>query len=331
MKVLFNIFKWTVGLMLVFLMVGVIFEQVSRVNLNAKRPDNSQFVDLMGRQIHFVKKGRGGPTVVFESGLGGDHTYWTEIQKETAKHTTTLSYDRAGIFWSDPIAEKSLGAITQDLETVLEKTDCPKPYIIVGHSFAGIITRQFIKENIDDIQGIVWIDVSHPSQLKETSEELMAAVRPPSLRTIRFFDEIGAIRLLYTFLPFSTELPKEHFYNQHAKDYFYAIYEGLFQEYENDDTLFDQASRISGFSEIPLTIVTASYPDGIEFVADARLANQYFNMHQRLQKDLLNLSTRSNQVFATKSGHHVPLQEPGLILEEIQKLITVPLDKHITL
>ena len=60
MKILFNIFKWTVGLMLVFLMVGVIFEQVSRVNLNAKRPDDSQFVDLMGRQIHFVKKGRGG-------------------------------------------------------------------------------------------------------------------------------------------------------------------------------------------------------------------------------------------------------------------------------
>jgi pimeloyl-ACP methyl ester carboxylesterase len=40
-----------------------------------------------------------------------------------------------------------------------------------------------------------------------------------------------------------------------------------------------------------------------------------------LQRDLLNLSTRSTQIVATHAGHHIHLDEPQLVTETILRLL----------
>jgi hypothetical protein len=41
----------------------------------------------------------------------------------------------------------------------------------------------------------------------------------------------------------------------------------------------------------------------------------------KLQKELLGLSTDSEQILATKSGNYVQLDEPELVIETIRKLL----------
>lgn len=319
-KAFIKTLRWILIILAVLMVIGFIYEQFSRYYYNSKRPNKSEFVEVDGRKIHFHKEGQGGSTVVFESGLGGDHLHWKEIQKELSKDFTTLSYDKAGILWSDYSDEISLQRYSSDLHQLLERTNCPKPYILVGHSFAGITLRSFIQDSSEDIEGVIFVDVSHPQQLLKASEKLKASVRAPSPRVMNFLNSVGLVRLLFTVQPFITVVPKNHWFNANIKNYFHRILPGLNQELVHDDALMAEAIKVSSIGNIPLTIITATYPSGVEGMNDRELQEEYLSLHQTLQQDLLNLSANSKQVFATESGHYVTFQQPELIVQEVRKI-----------
>lgn len=321
MTKIFKILKWIILILAAVFIIGFIYEQLSRLYFDKNYPPENEFVKVDGRKIHFSKKGYGPFTVVFESGIGVDYLHWQKIQNDVSKHYTTLSYDKAGILWSETANEVSLERYSKDLHQVLEKTNCPKPYILVGHSFAGITLRSFIKEHNDNIAGIIFVDVSHPEQLEKSSEKLKMSVSTPPQWILSFFNEIGVIRILYSNIPFTNSVAKEHWFNEHVKKYFYKVFSGLMQEVENDEKLMQQANEIDSFGKIPLTIITAKYPQGVEQIADKSLEKEYLSTHQILQQDLLNLSSKSKQIFAKKSGHYVTLQQPELIYKEIKDII----------
>jgi uncharacterized protein YjaG (DUF416 family) len=75
-KRLENIGTWVLVTFLALVLVGILFEQYTRWRLERHLLDGKTFVSVNGHKIHYVKKGRGAYTVVFESGLGSDHTIW---------------------------------------------------------------------------------------------------------------------------------------------------------------------------------------------------------------------------------------------------------------
>ena len=49
-----------------------------------------------------LQKGCGGPTVVFEAAFDpSGHLQWYHIQEKLLINYTSISYDRAGVLWSD--------------------------------------------------------------------------------------------------------------------------------------------------------------------------------------------------------------------------------------
>jgi len=306
--------------LVIIIVIGFLYERISRFYYDGKRPDKSEFVEIDKRKIHYKKEGKGSCTVVFESGLGGDYMHWQDIQEKLSQKYTTISYDKSGILWSAPSKKISLRRYADDLKQLLEKTNCPKPYILVGHSFGGITTRLFIKENANDLAGIVFVDVSHPKQLEKSSEELRESTKLPPAIVLNFLNEIGALRILHAIKPFTTAVPKEHWFNNHIKNYFYRILDGMLFEMKNEEKLMAEASQINSFGSIPLTVISAKYPNGVEEATDQNLEKEFLNLHSTLQKELLHLSSNSKQVFAEKSGHYITLQEPDLICNEIEKL-----------
>lgn len=306
--------------LIILIAIGFLFEQITRFYYDTKRPSNKEFVKIDGRNLHFKKEGNGQCTIVFESGLGGDYLHWQDVQKKLSAKYTTIAYDKAGILWSDPAKKVSLKRYSDDLKQLLEKTNCPKPYILVGHSFGGITQRLFIEENEKDMAGIIFVDVSHPKQLEKSSEALKNSVQPPPKALLSFLNEIGVIRILYSCTAFTNSVPKEHWFNKNVKHYFYRIFDGMMTELENDKKLMEEASQINNFGSIPLTIITAKYPSGVEGARDKAFEKEYLSLHNTLQTDLLHLSTNSKQVFAEKSGHYITLQQPDLVCSEIEKL-----------
>ncbi len=243
------------------LTAGLVYEQSSQIYYNSKKPAAENFVLIDGLPVHFVRKGTGGPTVVFQSGLGGDYKIWEEIQDSLSRFTTTLSYDRAGLQWSAASkSPKTLESITRELEILLEKTGCPRPYILVGHSLAGLTLRPFIQKHKNDISGVIFLDVSHPLQVERSSEALKKYLVVPPEGLVTALVQTGLARVYFSFSPFIKDVPGTHPMNKHIARYFYRSYKTVLREAREDDPMFEGAGKIDSFGDIPLTIITGAYP-----------------------------------------------------------------------
>ena len=89
--------------------------------------------------------GTGSPTVVLESGLGGDWIYWQKVQPEVGKSTRVCSYDRAGLGWSTPQPPpRDAEVISSQLHSLLKTANEHGPFLLVGASAGGFYVRHHV-------------------------------------------------------------------------------------------------------------------------------------------------------------------------------------------
>ena len=118
-----------------------------------------------GRRINLYCQGKGAPTVVLDAGLGDGAWSWRTVQGRIAATTRVCAYDRAGYGGSDPgPAPRDLRALTRDLEAVLTAGKVPGPYLLVGHSAAGLTTRLYAYRHPERVAGLVLVDPSTEGQ-----------------------------------------------------------------------------------------------------------------------------------------------------------------------
>ena len=118
-----------------------------------------QMVDVGGRRLHARVMGSGAPTVLFESGISASSVSWTVLQPRIAAFTTAVSYDRAGLGWSElPRGRFDSGHMLADLSCLLDRLHVPGPYILVGHSYGALLARLFAEQHRDRIGGLILVD-----------------------------------------------------------------------------------------------------------------------------------------------------------------------------
>ncbi|MCC7269071.1 MAG: alpha/beta fold hydrolase [Caulobacteraceae bacterium] len=126
-------------------------------------------VDIGGRSLRIVCLGEasGAPLVVFESGAFGFSADWGVVQDRlAAKGLRSCSYDRAGLGFSDPGPKpRDAAAIARDLDALLRARGEAGPYVLVGHSMAGLFVRQFAVTHPDRVAGVVLVDAATPEAI----------------------------------------------------------------------------------------------------------------------------------------------------------------------
>jgi pimeloyl-ACP methyl ester carboxylesterase len=130
-------------------------------------PDpRGRLVAVDGRRMHLVEAGPkgAGPTVLLEAGSFGFSADWAVVQKKLAElGVRSLAYDRAGLGLSDPGPLPRDGlAIVGDLEKLFAVVGEAGPFVIVGHSMAGLHIQLFAGRNRDKVAGLVFVDAVTP-------------------------------------------------------------------------------------------------------------------------------------------------------------------------
>jgi pimeloyl-ACP methyl ester carboxylesterase len=290
-------------------------------------------------RLHLACAGEGGPTVVLEAALGASSISWSLVQPGLARLTRVCSYDRAGFGWSDrgPMP-RTARRIASELHTLLQRAEVPPPYLLVGHSFGGIVARVFAHDYRDSVAGVVFVDPAHPEDwatpaAKERTRidrgtrlcrHGAAAARIGLARAIVALGSAGVVSAARGMariisrgelsredegilapvwkLPPEARRPLARFWT-HPK-----FFEALGSQIESICVSSREAldAEAAGYGDLPL--VTISSTDASEY----RL---------RQQETLARLSTRGRHVVATRSGHWVPLDQPELVISVVRDMV----------
>jgi pimeloyl-ACP methyl ester carboxylesterase len=109
--------------------------------------------------LHLWSKGEDGPSVVLESGIAGTCLSWKPVQDRASIFARVFSYDRAGLGWSHPSSHpRSLDRLVAELRALLQSAAVPQPYILVGHSFGGLVVQHFAALYPAEVKALVLVD-----------------------------------------------------------------------------------------------------------------------------------------------------------------------------
>lgn len=116
--------------------------------------------DVHGHSLQIQCTGSGSPVVVLVSGLGGDRHGWDPLVPELASHTRVCAYDRAGLGGSEASDDNTptAGEAADELAALLDTAGVAPPYVLVGHSYGGMIARVFAAGHPDDTEGLLLVD-----------------------------------------------------------------------------------------------------------------------------------------------------------------------------
>jgi pimeloyl-ACP methyl ester carboxylesterase len=128
-----------------------------------------RLVDIGGGQrLNLYCVGSGSPAVILDAGMGDSTISWAMVQPVIAKTTRVCSFDRAGLGFSDAARRPGTPVNqSEDLHALLRAAGVKPPYVMVGHSLAGMNVRVFADRYRDEVTGMIIVDGSHEDQSKE--------------------------------------------------------------------------------------------------------------------------------------------------------------------
>lgn len=174
--------------LLLLLLCGVLYQVAASAIGTRRYPPPGRLVDVGGYRLHLFCSGEGSPTVVLESGIAASSLSWILVQRSVAEFTRVCSYDRAGLGWSEAaFSARTCSQIVAELDLLLRNANVPPPYVLVGHSFGGLVVRLYTYRYPDRVAGLVLVD---PLLAREWSKPTAHELR--TLRGGVFFSHIGA-------------------------------------------------------------------------------------------------------------------------------------------
>lgn len=331
-QVLRRVRRWIRNLLVglgVLLGLAVLAGQVQQARLARAFPPPGEFVQVGDHSLHVMRSGSG-PTVVFENGPGGIGLDWSLVVPEVAGFASTVAYDRAGLGWSE-LAEgpRDIATLVDDLKSMLNATGAEAPYLLVGHSYGGLIVRAYAYTYPEDVAGLVLVDAAHEDQFEIYPDEYAAKGQNMGqmmarLRWVfRLANGSGIPALLNVSPPIADKLPGEIGAARAAV--------GLMDSSQAVATTDEMTALLESFDhvrsirrplgDIPVRIITHGVAPGAEAGIPLGLDVEVEAAWQEMQRDLLTISTDSTLEVASQSAHDIHVEQPELVIRAIREIL----------
>jgi pimeloyl-ACP methyl ester carboxylesterase len=275
---------------------------------------------------------------VLDAALGATSISWFGVQPAVARFSRVVAYDRGGFGWSEagPLP-RTAGRLANELHVLLERAGERPPFLLVGHSFGGLVVRVFAARWPRETAGLVLVDPAHPEDWVRPAPKEQALIdrgvrlcghgsrlaRLGVARVVAALAGAGALRPAWALvgavtggdltardegilgpmwkLPPELRRPLRRFWTQPK------FYDALGSQIASMPTTSGEvlAAAAGGYGDLPLVTISSSNP------GDHRL---------RQQEALARLSTRGRHLIATNSSHWIPLDQPELVVHAIREV-----------
>jgi pimeloyl-ACP methyl ester carboxylesterase len=279
--------------------------------------DFSGLVDIGGNRAMYMEcHGSGTPTVVLISGAGGSANDWSRsldpakpgptVFSDVAKSTRVCAYDRPGTITptetyfeksrSTPVPQPTFPSDgVSDLHAMLATAHEQGPFVLVAHSFGGLIARLYASTYPGDVAGLVLIDA--------LSEEYLNGLTPQQWNINMRLNETVSKDVL-------AEYP----------------------DYEQSDwlTSFGQLRAAPPIRAIPVIVLSADKPFDFEAMkaqgvlpsdTPSDFGDAQGRAQARSQGFLASIVPDAKHVTKTNSGHYIQIEQPQLVIDSILEVV----------
>ena len=264
-----------------------------------------------GRRLYLECRGTGSPTVVLEAGFRTRADVWSDdlIQPEAprtmvfpgvAAFTRVCAYDRPGTATvtddvvlpsrSDPLAmPRTAAESVHDLHALLAAGEVPGPYVLVGHSYGGMLMRLYASTYPDEVVGLVLVDAF--------SEGLEDRMTPQQWAA---YEEL--------FQPVPEAL---------------AGYPDLeFTDLDLSTSQVRDAAEAMPLPSLPLVVLSRGQPMAMPADLPGGLTGEGLERAWTAeQQRLAALLPGARQVIAAESEHYIQLQQPELVIAAVRHVV----------
>ena len=289
---------------------------------SGKSKDFAGLVDIGGgREMYMECQGTGYPTVVFVAGAQDRAETWSTTKDPSeqavlpaiAETNRVCAYDRPGTILatgegaedfkpsrSDPVDQPTtLQDHVDDLHALLKASgEGKRPYVVVGHSMGGAVSRLYASEYPEEVSGLVLVDPTPFEAANSLTAEQWALWKPL----------LGG--------PPSEEALE--------------LYPAL--EWSDNDLNLAQASAAAPLKPMPFIAFQSDKPfDLSPYVEDGTLpmtaeeAEQFrillYNAWHDAIGDLVSQVPGARFIDDPHSGHYIHQEQPQLVIDSIREVV----------
>jgi pimeloyl-ACP methyl ester carboxylesterase len=333
---------WIGAFVLVFIAAGVLYQLLGSRRDRKLHTGEGRWVTIgNGARLYQFELGFGEPTVLFEAGFGATHLNWRHIQEATSRFTCTVSYDRGGLGWSSRCrTARTPGNIAIELRQMLQRAGFRPPYILVGHSFGGLVMRRYAQLFPQEVAGVVLIDPMRCEEWPPLDPSKQSQI-DLGRRLIRYATPIaacGLARLLVSLLfcragklsdqivgaagansshvldRIKTEvrkMPRQVWPAVAAHWSRPGFYAGMRRHLDSIPVAVEEMHAAEPIRSIPVTVLTPG------------------NAAPLSQEHLEHIGDCVRQVIASKSAHWIHLDEPSLVIDSIRAMVAASVPESV--
>jgi len=138
----------------------------------------TQRVMVQGAWVEYALAGEGPRTLVLINGAGGPVEGWMRVFAPLSREARVFAYNRSGIGRSDkPAAPQTVARMLAALRSLLGQLGLRPPYVLVGHSFGGLIANLFARCHPDEVAAVVMLEATAPDDVGALAAHLGAVQR----------------------------------------------------------------------------------------------------------------------------------------------------------
>jgi pimeloyl-ACP methyl ester carboxylesterase len=211
----------------------------------------------------------------------------------------------------------------------------------VGHSLGGLMVRVYANRYPGEVAGMLLVDSSHENQLiiiMDRTTKKAKVVRWRELSTGRPIppvrsatpapaDSNASAGATQSAVQSKLSAPYDKLPFKIRQMRLWAMSRPSYDAARGSETFEFLADELAGLHDerggrkyplggTPLIVLTRGIAG-----EDERANEQLLEDHDRLQADLLSLSSNSKQIIARHSGHHIQLEEPALVAGAIKQVV----------